>query len=58
MVDYHAVCNAGWKANEQYVGFLNGVVTDFSRPGWSRLAVRYVQDQPIASEHYSTRWFA
>jgi hypothetical protein len=50
MVDYHAVYNASWKANEQYGGFLNGMVTAFSRPGWSRLAVLYVRDQPIAAQ--------
>jgi CelD/BcsL family acetyltransferase involved in cellulose biosynthesis len=50
MVDYHAVYNASWKANEQYAGFLNGMVTALSRPGWSRLAVLYVQDQPIAAQ--------
>ncbi|MGA7981258.1 MAG: GNAT family N-acetyltransferase [Chromatiaceae bacterium] len=50
MVDYHAVYNASWKANEQYAGFLNRVVMDFSRPGWSRLAVLYVQDKPIAAQ--------
>jgi hypothetical protein len=48
MVDYYAVHDASWKANEQYVGFLNGVVTVLSRPGWSRLALLYVQDQPVA----------
>jgi hypothetical protein len=50
MSDYHAVYRASWKANEQYVGFLDGMVAGFSRPGWSRLAVLYVNGQPVAAQ--------
>ncbi len=50
MSDYYAVYTASWKANEQYVGFLDGIVAGFSRPGWSRLAVLYVKGQPIAAQ--------
>lgn len=50
MSDYYAPYNASWKANEQYAGFLDGIVASFSRPGWSRLAVLYVQDKPIAAQ--------
>lgn len=50
MSDYYAVYSASWKANEQYVGFLDGIVAGFSRPGWSRLAVLYVKGQPVAAQ--------
>ena len=50
MSDYHAVYRASWKANEQYEDFLDGMVTGFSRRGWSRLAVLYVADKPVAAQ--------
>jgi len=50
MRDYYTVYNASWKANEQYVGFLDGIVAGFSKPGWSRLAVLYVGDMPVAAQ--------
>ena len=50
MSDYYAVYTASWKANEQYVDFLDGIVAGFSRPGWSRLAVLYVKGQPVAAQ--------
>ena len=50
MKDYYAVYNASWKANEQFTGFVNDIVANFSRPGWSRLAILYVKDQPIAAQ--------
>ncbi|MFO8023674.1 GNAT family N-acetyltransferase [Thiohalophilus sp.] len=50
MSDYYAPYNASWKANEQYVDFLNGIVAGFSQFGWTRLAVLYVQGQPVAAQ--------
>ena len=50
MSDYYTVYNASWKANEQYVSFLDGIVAGFSRQGWSRLAVLYVNGQPAAAQ--------
>ncbi|HSH29755.1 MAG TPA: GNAT family N-acetyltransferase, partial [Thiohalobacter sp.] len=50
MPDYHAVYTASWKANEQYAGFLDEIVAGFSRSGWSRLAVLYVHDKPVAAQ--------
>jgi len=50
MSDYYLVYNASWKANEQYVRFLDGVVADFSGAGWARLAVLYVNTQPVAAQ--------
>lgn len=50
MADYHAVYTASWKANEQYSGLLDGVVADFSRRGWTRLAVLYIKERPAAAQ--------
>ena len=50
MSDYYAVYTASWKANEQYVNFLDGIVKGFSWPGWSRLAILYVKGKPIAAQ--------
>jgi len=50
MADYHAVYTASWKANEQYVDFLDGMVDVFSQPGWSRLGVLYVAQKPVAAQ--------
>lgn len=50
MSDYHAVYGASWKANEQYAGFLDGIVAAFSRQGWARLAVLYVRGKPVAAQ--------
>lgn len=50
MSDYYAVYNASWKATEQYVDLLDGIVADFSTKGWSRLAVLYVKEQPVAAQ--------
>ncbi|BAZ94386.1 uncharacterized protein FOKN1_2006 [Thiohalobacter thiocyanaticus] len=47
---YHAVYTASWKANEQYAGFLDGMVAGFSRPGWTRLGVLYAKGKPVAAQ--------
>lgn len=50
MPDYYASYTASWKANEQYVDFLDEIVVGFSRQGWSRLAVLYVKERPVAAQ--------
>ena len=50
MSDYYAVYTASWKANEQYVGFVDEMVADFSQAGWSRLAILYIKGQPAAAQ--------
>lgn len=50
MSDYYATYTASWKANEQYQDLVDGMVTGFSEPGWSRLAVLYVNEQPVAAQ--------
>ena len=50
MADYYTVYNSSWKATEQYVDFLDGMVASFSKQGWSRLAVLYVNELPVAAQ--------
>ena len=50
MSDYYAVYNSSWKASEQYVDFLDGIVNDFSKQNWSRLAILYVKGNPVAGQ--------
>lgn len=50
MADYYAVYSASWKANEQYIPFVDEMVARFSRPGWTRLAVLYIQGKPVAAQ--------
>lgn len=50
MADYHAVYQASWKANEQYSTLVEQMVEGFSREGWTRLGVLYVQGRPAAAQ--------
>jgi hypothetical protein len=50
MCDYYAVYNASWKANEQYTGLVDDMVARFSRAGWTRLAILYINGQPAAAQ--------
>ena len=48
--DYNAVYQASWKANEFFSDFTPNLVRAFSKKGWLRLAVLYVEQQPIAAQ--------
>jgi hypothetical protein len=51
MHDYYAVYHASWKQDEiKNAGFQDCFVEKFSRAGWSRLAVLYVKEQPVAAQ--------
>ena len=50
MADYYAVYNASWKANEQYGDLVDQMVARFSQRGWTRLAVLYINTQPVAAQ--------
>ncbi|MDJ0832968.1 MAG: GNAT family N-acetyltransferase [Gammaproteobacteria bacterium] len=50
MADYHASYQASWKANEQYAGLIDGLATRFAEPGWTRLGILYIQQQPAAAQ--------
>ena len=56
MSDYYVVYNASWKQNEiRNVGFQDCFIEDFSKAGWSRLAILYVKGQPVAAQLWFVR---
>ena len=51
VADYRVVYNASWKQNEiRNADFQDCFIEQFSRAGWSRLAILYVQQQPVAAQ--------
>jgi len=50
LVDYDAIYTASWKANEFFSDFTPGLVKSLSLLGWSRLAILYINEQPIAAQ--------
>ena len=51
MSDYNVVYNVSWKQNEiENADFLDHFIERFSREGWSRLAILYVKEQPVAAQ--------
>lgn len=50
MDTYYAVYTASWKANEQYKDFLDKIVASFSGRGWTRLAILYIHEIPVAAQ--------
>jgi len=50
LMDYHAAYSASWKANEQYVALLDAAAINLSVPGWTRLAILYIDGKAAASQ--------
>jgi len=56
MPDYYQVYNASWKQNEiTNAGFQDCFIDNFSQTGssgtgWSRLAILYIKEQPVAAQ--------
>jgi hypothetical protein len=50
--DYSRVYAASWKPNEVFQDFVNGLATHLSGPGWLRLAILYIGDQPAAAQFW------
>ena len=50
--DYRIVYKASWKANEVFEPFIDGLAKRFSEAGWLRLAILYIQDQPVAAQFW------
>ena len=49
--DYHAVYHASWKQNEiRNAAFQDCFIEKFTRAGWSRLAILYIKEQPVAAQ--------
>ena len=52
IADYNAVYQASWKANELFEGFIEGLAHSLSEPGWLRLAILYIDEQPAAAQFW------
>ena len=51
MPDYYAVYHASWKQNEiKNAAFQDCFIDKFTRAGWSRLAILYVKERPVAAQ--------
>ena len=50
LLDYQMVYQASWKANEFFVGFTPSLVKKLSELGWLRLAILYIEDNPVAAQ--------
>ncbi len=49
LADYHDIYKVSWKANEQYEGIVQGFTDRASKSGWTRLAILYIEDKPVAA---------
>ena len=52
IADFTAVYNASWKAKELFGGFIEGLVQRLSEAGWLRLAILYIEGQPVAAQFW------
>ena len=50
MADFHAVYKASWKANERFAKVMEVFINSFSKLGWTRLAILYIEGKPIATQ--------
>jgi frataxin-like iron-binding protein CyaY len=50
MADYHTVYKASWKKKELFTDTLEGFVSHFSTLQWTRLAILYINKQPVAAQ--------
>jgi len=49
LADYHDIYKVSWKANEQYEGIVQGFTDRASKSGWTRLAILYIENKPVAA---------
>ncbi|MFK5893672.1 MAG: GNAT family N-acetyltransferase [Pseudomonadota bacterium] len=50
MADYNVVYKASWKAAEVSKDIMVSLIERFAKMGWLRLAVLYIQGQPVAAQ--------
>ncbi|CAA6808456.1 MAG: GNAT family N-acetyltransferase [uncultured Thiotrichaceae bacterium] len=50
MADYNAAYEASWKASEQFGKLLDAMSKSLAKPGWPRLAILYIEEQPVAAQ--------
>lgn len=47
---YQQVYHSSWKADDVYLGEISNLIKSSARRGWLRLAILYVDEQPIAAQ--------
>ena len=52
IADFNVVYNASWKAKELFSGFIEGLAHRLSESGWLRLAILYIEGQPVAAQFW------
>ncbi len=52
MADYRSVYTASWKAEEQFIEFIDGLAARFAQQGWLRLAILYAGEAPAAAQFW------
>lgn len=50
LADYNAIYRVSWKGHELFGGFIESLLGKLSEPGWLRLAILYIQGQPVAAQ--------
>lgn len=50
MSDYFTVYKASWKRSEPYKEVVEGLTNTFSKLAWTRLAILYIEEQPVAAQ--------
>lgn len=50
LVDYDVIYQASWKTNEVFSNFTPGLVKSLAKLGWLRLAILYINAQPVAAQ--------
>ena len=50
LADYSTIYKASWKAGERFTGFVPALVNTMAGPGWLRLAILYIDGQPVAGQ--------
>ena len=50
LVDYQKVYHASWKASEFFADFTPNIIKRLSECGWLRLAILYIEDNPVAAQ--------
>tara|TARA_R110002096_G_scaffold209855_12_gene397077 strand:- start:1485 stop:2504 length:1020 start_codon:yes stop_codon:yes gene_type:complete len=50
LADYQVIYQSSWKANEFYPEFTPNIVKRFSRLGWLRMAILYIEKNPVAAQ--------
>jgi hypothetical protein len=50
LADYNAIYKTSWKTNEYFSDFTPNLVKSLSRLGWTRFAILYINEQPVAAQ--------